>query len=90
MSQEIKYSIVVPVYNSEPTLEKLFNSLQNVFESLNETFEVIFVEDGGKDNSWKVINKLHKENPRLVTAVRLNKNYGQHNANFLRIGSFKW
>jgi glycosyltransferase involved in cell wall biosynthesis len=84
-SENVKYSVVVPVFNSENTLEMLFSRIKQLFASLEETFEVVFVEDGGKDNSWKVVNKIYHENPDQVTAVRLNKNYGQHNATFCGI-----
>jgi len=76
----IDFSVVVPVHNSEETLEELFSRLRVVFRELGNSFEVIFVEDGGNDNSWKVLKKLKKEFPDLVIAVKLNKNFGQHNA----------
>jgi polyisoprenyl-phosphate glycosyltransferase len=75
-----KFSVVVPVYNSEPSLEELFAGIKDVFARMSETFEVIFVEDSGADNSWEIIKKIKKENPDLVTGVKLSKNYGQHNA----------
>ncbi len=76
----IDFSVVVPVHNSEETLEELFSRLRTVFKELGNSFEVIFVEDGGKDNSWNVLKKLKYEFPDLVVAVKLNKNFGQHNA----------
>ncbi|MEZ5084189.1 MAG: glycosyltransferase family 2 protein [Bacteroidales bacterium] len=80
--KEVKYSVVVPVFNSENTLEKLFHLICEVFIELNETYEIIFVEDGGKDKSWKVLYNLQTQNPTVVTALRLARNYGQHNATF--------
>jgi glycosyltransferase involved in cell wall biosynthesis len=77
-----KYSVVVPVYNSEFSLEELFLSIQAVFEELNENFEIIFVDDNSQDKSWEVLKKLKIQYPGLVTAVKLSKNYGQHNATF--------
>lgn len=76
----IDFSVVVPVYNSEETLEELFSRLVTVFNKLGRTFEVIFVEDGGRDDSWSVIKKLKNEFPELIKAMKLNKNFGQHNA----------
>ena len=80
--KKVTYSVVVPVYNSEHVVEKLFHQICEVFDKLEESFEVIFVEDGGKDHSWQVVSKIQKANPALVTALRLNRNYGQHNATF--------
>jgi undecaprenyl-phosphate 4-deoxy-4-formamido-L-arabinose transferase len=78
----IKYSIVVPVYNSENTLRELFIRINRIFSEMQTTYEVVFVEDGGHDNSWKVLRQLQEEYPDIITAIRLNKNYGQHNATF--------
>ncbi|MGB1204868.1 MAG: glycosyltransferase family 2 protein [Chitinophagales bacterium] len=79
--KDIKFSIIVPVYNSEKTLVKLFERIKTTFNKENLTFEVIFVEDCGTDKSWKVLEELKKnywnEN---ITIVKLSKNFGQHNA----------
>ncbi|MCB0822430.1 MAG: glycosyltransferase family 2 protein [Bacteroidales bacterium] len=80
--QQIDYTVIVPVYNSENTLQALFDRTKAVFESLDKSFEMIFVEDGGKDNSWKVLTQIQKQNKNYVSAFRLNRNYGQHNATF--------
>ena len=74
------YSIVVPVFNSEDTLEELFSRTKAVFDELDSNFEFIFVEDCGKDKSWQVLQQIKKEHPDLVTAIKLHRNYGQHNA----------
>ncbi len=76
----IDFSVIVPVYNSEESLEELFSRLVTVFNNMGSTFEVIFVEDGGKDSSWNVLKKLKDEFPDLIKAIKLNKNFGQHNA----------
>ncbi len=77
-----EYSIVIPVYNSEDSIEELFLRTKAVFEKLHKTYEVIFVEDGSDDNSWKIINQLKQKFPELIIAIRLSKNFGQHNASF--------
>lgn len=80
MNSKLKYSIVVPVYNGAQTIRELFLSIKDLFESMNTTFEVILVEDCGKDNSWEVISKLKHEFLEQVIAVKLSRNFGQHNA----------
>ena len=74
------FSVVVPVFNSENTLEELFVRIKQVFGESGRSFEVIFVEDGGPDNSWHVLTVLKEKYPDLITAIKLNKNFGQHNA----------
>ncbi|MEA3479822.1 MAG: glycosyltransferase family 2 protein [Bacteroidota bacterium] len=78
--QQVEYSVVVPVYNSESTLKELFDRISKVFEQLDKSYEVIFVEDGGQDASWDVLDELKARFPDKITAIKLNKNYGQHNA----------
>lgn len=72
-------SIVVPVFNSEPTIIELCNRIDTVFAELNYSYQLILVDDGSKDNSWKEIEKLNQQFPNLL-AVRLTKNFGQHAA----------
>ncbi len=74
------FSVIIPVYNSEDSLEELFNGIKSTFEELGNSFEVIAVEDGSSDNSWKVLESLKEQHPSLLTIIRLTKNYGQHNA----------
>ncbi|OWY22116.1 glycosyltransferase [Sphingobacteriales bacterium UPWRP_1] len=78
--QTIDYSVVVPVFNGEATIEELFTRIQKVFDSLKQTFEVIFVEDCGADNSWQIITLLKSKYPKQVVGIKLVKNFGQHNA----------
>lgn len=74
------YSVVVPVYNSEPTLEELYSRLRAVFEeTMHEDFELILVDDGSKDHSWDVMEQLHERDPR-VKIIQQAKNFGQHPA----------
>ena len=71
------YSVVVPVYNSEHTLEALHERLSAVFEDvIREDFELILVDDGSKDGSYALMRRLHREDPR-VRIVQLSRNFGQ-------------
>lgn len=83
------FSVVVPVYNSEDTLEELFSGIKNVFEGMKKSFEVIFVEDGGTDSSWDVLKELKKKYPKIIKAIKLNKNFGQHNSTMCGFGFAK-
>jgi len=75
-----KYSIVVPVYNSEKSLELLYERILTVFnERYNGDFEMILVDDSSRDHVSEVMRKLHKKDPRVKT-VFLARNFGQHKA----------
>ena len=75
----MKYSIIIPVYNGEQTLVALNQKLHNFFEK-KSTFEIIFVYDCGKDNSWEVLLEIKKDFSDTVKLIRLSRNFGQHNA----------
>ena len=76
----ILYSVIVPVYNGEKTVEKLFEETKNFFSKEKLSFEMIFVHDFGPDNSWNVLLRLNNEYSDLVRLIKLSRNYGQHNA----------
>lgn len=77
-----EYSIVVPVYNSEQTLRDLFDRTSAVFTETGSSFEMVFVDDYSQDKSWEVLIQLKKLHPENITAIKLSKNFGQHNAVF--------
>ena len=72
-------SVVVPVYNSELTLSDLVHRLEPVLRELAGEYELVLVNDGSRDESWTIIQKLAAEN-RWVRGINLMRNYGQHNA----------
>lgn len=72
-------SVVVPVYNSQLTLGELVQRLFKVLEQYTHAFEIILVNDGSRDESWKVIEQIASEYP-TVRGINLMRNYGQHNA----------
>ena len=72
-------SVVIPVYHSAAILPELYARLTTILPELALEFEVIFVEDCGGDDSWKVIKELACDHPE-VRGFRMSRNYGQHNA----------
>jgi glycosyltransferase involved in cell wall biosynthesis len=75
----IELSIVVTIYNAEKVLPELVERLQNAAASISQDYELIFIEDRGRDQSWKVLKALAQKNDR-IKAARLARNFGQHNA----------
>jgi len=76
----IHYSVIIPVYNGETTVKPLFERLKAFFEASAYTYEVIFVYDCGKDNSWKSLTELKIAYSKDIKLVKLSRNFGQHNA----------
>lgn len=74
------YSIVVPVYNSENTLEELCARVEETFNKMNSTFEIILVNDMSTDGSWWKIKLLKEKYGDKLLGINLRKNFGQHKA----------
>ncbi len=73
------YSAVVPVYNSESSLDTLVERLAATLAGMGGDYEIILVNDGSHDHSWEVIRRLAGEF-QFVRGINLMRNYGQHNA----------
>ncbi|WP_298641415.1 glycosyltransferase family 2 protein [uncultured Prevotella sp.] len=69
-------SVVVPLFNEEESLPELFAWIDRVMKSKGFTYEVIFVNDGSTDGSWKVIQELGAKHPE-VRGIRFRRNYGK-------------
>jgi undecaprenyl-phosphate 4-deoxy-4-formamido-L-arabinose transferase len=81
MSSEIKYSIVVPIYNSSKAIAKLVKDVSEIMFSNKLSFEIVLVDDSSKDDSWKVMKTLKETHP-FLQLIRLGKNVGQFAATF--------
>ncbi|MBQ2166794.1 MAG: glycosyltransferase [Bacteroidaceae bacterium] len=69
-------SVVVPLYNEEESLPELHAWIKRVMDENKFSYEIIFVNDGSKDRSWEVIEKLAKEFPE-VHGIKFRRNYGK-------------
>ncbi|MFQ5904823.1 MAG: glycosyltransferase family 2 protein, partial [Candidatus Binatia bacterium] len=72
-------SIVVPAYDEEGNLTRLYAELMKVLPSLDMSWEIILVDDGSTDNSWEEIVSLYEEDQR-VKGIRLSRNFGHQYA----------
>jgi glycosyltransferase involved in cell wall biosynthesis len=69
-------SIVIPLKNEDESLPELATWIQRVCEQSKLTYEIIMVDDGSTDRSWKVIEGLHADNP-AVRGIKFRRNYGK-------------
>ncbi|MBX9620413.1 MAG: glycosyltransferase family 2 protein [Alphaproteobacteria bacterium] len=77
--ESIEISIVCPVYNAEDCIEELYQRLTLTLSKISLNYEMVFVEDRGRDNSWELIRTLALQDKK-IKAIRLSKNFGQHRA----------
>jgi undecaprenyl-phosphate 4-deoxy-4-formamido-L-arabinose transferase len=73
-------SIVIPVYNEEAGLANLFARLYPALDQLHMPYEVVFVNDGSRDNSVSILAEQFRKRPDVTRVVLFNGNYGQHMA----------
>ena len=69
-------SLVIPLYNESESLYELNKSIISVLHKTNIKYELIYVDDGSIDNSWKTLNKISQKNPKIY-ACRFQRNYGK-------------
>ena len=78
--QEIELSVVIPVFNAEQTLRDLLARLLVVLSSIGKRFEIIMVNDGSRDDSWRILRELQDCHQDELVVIDLMRNFGQHNA----------
>jgi undecaprenyl-phosphate 4-deoxy-4-formamido-L-arabinose transferase len=73
-------SVVIPVYNEQAVLPALFDRLYPALDALGVSYEVIFVNDGSKDQSARLLADQFHARPEVTRVVLFNGNFGQHRA----------
>lgn len=88
---DIEYSVVIPLFNEEGSLRSLQEELHEVMESLSCGYEIIYVNDGSKDSSAKVLEDLRGSYPK-VQVISFKENMGQSAALLagFKVSQGKW
>ena len=74
-----KYSIVVPFHNEEDNVTTLYDRLKAVMEQVGESFELVFVDDGSRDRTYRLLEEIAAVDSRVLV-VKLRRNFGQTSA----------
>ncbi len=72
-------SVVIPLLNEDESLKELYDWIVNVLQSNHFSYEIIFIDDGSTDNSWKIIDELSQKDHN-VKGIRFVKNFGKSQA----------
>ncbi len=75
-------SVVVPLFNEEESLRELESWIKRVMIENDFSYEIIFIDDGSHDKSWKIIEDISKNNPG-IKAIKFRRNYGKSAALFV-------
>jgi len=76
---QLKFSVVIPVFNEESNLPILHDRLSGVMQGLGKAYEILYVDDGSTDRSFQILSDLHSQDNH-VKIIRLTRNFGQHPA----------
>ncbi len=79
-SQKPYLSIVIPIYNESDNLHLLYQRVTDALDQYGKSYEIIFINDGSKDNSYAVLMELHQLRPDQIRVINFNGNFGQHMA----------
>ena len=74
-----RYSIVVPFHNEEENVTVLYARLKQVMEQVSDSFEMVFVDDGSRDRTYKLLEEIAAVDSRVLV-VKLRRNFGQTSA----------
>ncbi|MEN8186255.1 MAG: glycosyltransferase family 2 protein [Bacteroidota bacterium] len=72
-------SVVIPLLNEEESLNELHDWIVKVMQSNRYSYEILFIDDGSTDNSWKIIEELSQKNPN-VSGLKFSVNFGKSQA----------
>lgn len=76
-----KITLVVPCYNEEKNVELFYNECKNAFKNFNYKIEIVFVNDGSKDNTFAELKKIVQKNEYIhVKVVNFSRNFGKEAA----------
>jgi glycosyltransferase involved in cell wall biosynthesis len=75
----VKYSVIVPFYNEEGIVEKLYGRIARVMRHVGQPFEMVFVNDGSRDGTPAILERIAREDGRVIF-VDLRRNFGQTTA----------
>src|ERR1700691_1851939 len=74
-----KYSIVVPFHNEEENVTALYDQLKEVMEHVGDSFELVFVDDGSRDRTYRLLEEIAAVDSRVLL-IKLRRNFGQTSA----------
>ena len=76
-THEMEVSVIIPAYNEEESLKELHQQLRDTFGRMGRRYEMIFVDDGSTDNSYRVMRDIKRMDYRHVKIIRFRRNFGK-------------
>ncbi|MDP4177502.1 MAG: glycosyltransferase, partial [Bacillota bacterium] len=79
MADNIVCSVIVPLYNEELVLGESYRRMKEVMDSTNESYEIIYINDGSRDTTFEKVEKICLEDPN-VKLINFSRNFGHQMA----------
>jgi len=76
LSIDLDLSVVIPLYNEGECIKPLYTSLKAICDRLDLNYELIFIDDGSTDATYRLLSELHRQDPK-VKVIKFRRNYGQ-------------
>ena len=73
----MKVSLVVPCFNEEDNVRRFYEVATSAFQDTDIAYELLFVNDGSRDNTYAELKKIYQENPARVSVINLSRNFGK-------------
>lgn len=74
--KEFSLSIIAPAYNEEENIKSFYNTIKPILDKLTKNWEVIFIDDGSRDNTLEIITNLNKSDER-IKVISFSRNFGK-------------
>lgn len=72
----MQISLIIPSYNEEESLQELYDWIKQVVDANSMSYELVFIDDGSKDNTWKIIEELAEKDSN-IRGIKFRRNYGK-------------
>ncbi len=86
--ENLKLSLVIPCYNEEQNVAAFYDETLKAFEGHFDNYEMIFINDGSRDNTWNELKKLYEKDKR-VKILNFSRNFGKEAAMYAGLGKAK-
>jgi glycosyltransferase involved in cell wall biosynthesis len=73
---DVNFSIVVPIYNEQDNIDELYSAITNALDDIDTDYEIIMVDDGSNDGSFRALQRIAAQDNRLKV-IRFRRNFGQ-------------
>ena len=74
---QVEFSVIISCYYEEKSIDEFYGRLSKSMNSLNRTYEIIFVNDGSTDKTFERLESIYADDPNVTTIIDLFKNAGQ-------------